>query len=91
MWDWGKIMFFEQKCRNQDQFMCGARRTKKGRKYEDYDPSADRHLVPDPLDNFLFRFIYFHFQFKPNFLQILTFFHDFLGPQGEQINSKKIN
>ena len=71
--------------------MCGARRTKKGRKYEDYDPSADQHLVPDPLDNFLFRFIYFHFKFKPNFLQILTFFHDFLGPQGEQINSKKIN
>ena len=63
-----QLGFLRKNCRNQGQLMWGASQTEKERKLGDSDPSIDCHLVPDPLDIFLFHFVCFYFQFRPNFL-----------------------
>ena len=65
-----------KKQKQKFQLVQGASRTEKGR--------------PRSSDLFLFCFVCFHFQFRSDLLQIMTSFFNFLGPQGQQINAKKV-
>ena len=75
-----QLGFLRKKCRNQGQLVWGAGQTEKERKFGDYDLIIDRHLDPDPLYIFLFHFVCFQFQFRPDFLRILISCFDFLSP-----------
>ena len=74
MWNFKNSDFIKGKHGLPCKIEWGAIQSRKGRKSGDFGPSVDQHLVPDLHDLFFFPLYCFRFQFRPNFLLILTSF-----------------